>query len=399
MFGRQILTPFAILAVPLVVVMTSAAIFAPVVGYIGLRPQAAILWTLLLPVFWVGGLVVMTCFVKHPRIWLRRRHELCKTDEQLLWLVFSVAALFAIVDVTTALEQLHGLNVVLLVNRTDRVIYTGSALHTQMQAVLQLALVLFTGEVDRRRWYMMAPILACICLLFLTGSRGVYVLPIVGGLLYRRLTGKFTHFAAKAAGIAFAVVILSTGSTVIAISGWKADALTDSVVYADALDRTFSYLWAGVLPLGEQLASGAKVPEDDRLRVYAPMINIWRRVTGTYETSYEPRGVLFSPLQDSFTTGEGSNVNTLFGTVYLYRGWLESAVVAFLLGSASYGLYMSFFTPGLWWCKGIAAFFLSGLFFGWFEYYYWHGVFVSVLALGGVLQLLSIAGRTLSRRS
>ena len=144
-FGRKVLTPFAILGVPIVVVMTSAALFAPAAGYIELRPQGAMLWAVLLLVFWAGGLVVLLCFMNYPCIWPRHQ-ELCTAGEKLLWLVFLSAALSASIDVIAALERFRLLSVVILVNRTDRVLYSASALHTQLQALLQLALVLFIGE-------------------------------------------------------------------------------------------------------------------------------------------------------------------------------------------------------------------------------------------------------------
>ena len=81
-----------------------------------------------------------------------------------------------------------------------------------------------------------------------------------------------------------------------------------------------TYLFSGVLGLGEAIKSGLTVSNGDRQGLFAPFLHYQRKFDGSeYFVMEDHVGLYHSPI-DLWSLEDGSNVYTMFGTLWLLPG-------------------------------------------------------------------------------
>jgi len=371
------LTPFTILSVPFIIICSGASVLASRLGYIRFRPEVVILWQVCLFFFWVGAFLSPFLLRKLP---LREYSQRTKTSEIGGMILGLLATLVMGYDIYINLHEYGSLPVIMLLNKSQLIL--GSGLASYGQSLGMFMLVVYIGTVRKAEIWKIILVMALLGEIFLISVKGLLILPLVAGLLLRTLLFRWRLTLSKIIAASALIFVMSVTNYLVRTSASETMFFTPKSTSAELAGHIADYLFSGPLTLGGNLATPeAHMNEDDRRLVYAPAINLWNRLTGTYYESLRPEGVLYVAIRK----GVASNVNTLFGTMYLYRGILETVLMAFFLGL---GTTVMFHLAALFrniWFEAGASFILAGLSVGWFEYYYWHSAFIVVLLLSILL--------------
>ena len=380
----QALTPFALLAFPFLAVTACALVLADPLQFRPLDPETIGIWIVGLLIFWLGGLLAYLLIKRlHLPMTVENRPVNFDTLNRRVLLVASwliIAVMFY-----AFLKFSIG-----LVGRSTAILSEdfqeayGAGFFGYARAIGMFLVIVLIGQVRRKDFLSYLTIIVILALLFTTLVKGTIMLPLVGGLLYRLYSGKAT-LSWKGAGKVSALLgslFFAPYTVAVLLVNPTFDFFLDTM--SDVTRSFFLYLFSGILSLGDALRVNLDVTNHDHLVIFAPLLNLYNNLTAAGLESVRPITHYESMIDLSGIATHTSNVHTIFGTLYLFLGPLPFVLYAFLLGIFCY-LFLYVQSRGNHLLRGLIAFFLGALVFGWFEFYYWHTMFYIPIAFAVLL--------------
>ena len=254
-----------------------------------------------------------------------------------------------------------------------------------------IGLIYFIGVADKGLNFKYIILIIFIVPLLMYQVKGMLILPILAGILFRNYTGKLKLSLKLASYIIFIIfgsffilysipIIIQMGS----IEEINAD------FFIKQFDKIFQYFYSGVLSFSYALRNNINFQNlNNGNIIVAPFWNILRRFTG-WERVASVVTPIFLPINKSGTYT--SNVFTIFGTVYLYLGLVKTMVLSFLLGLLNYYYrYLAYKDNNI--LYKINYFFNSAiLMIGWFDYMYYHtyvwGMLFVIMVINPIINLM-----------
>jgi hypothetical protein len=145
-----------------------------------------------------------------------------------------------------------------------------------------------------------------------------------------------------------------------------------------------SYLFSGIIGLSRHVELSLPVNIDFSFLIL-PVENFINLLThNNISSNVSP---FFVTINE--TAEKVSNVRSYFGTIYIYGGFIKGAALTFLSGSFLYSLYIFAFFKKQIVLILLYSIFLSGLFLGWFDFYYSKLFFYEIIAYSGLLWIIN----------
>ena len=367
-------TPFNLLAYPYLVVIFSAFLFGPSLGFVSLYSPSILIWIVGLFLFWaMGALLGWGIFGGRPISQpfanaTSSRHQefaITKLAMTLSWLIMPLMAYGLHKSVTTA----GGWTA--LGSYEFKVAYaSGIGAHA---VVLALPLVIFLmGTYRTGRKLQLVTI--CGLLLFLLASqvKGTLLAPLIAALVFRAARGDMKLSVKKLAAAAGITYLVFNAVYLLGYSFADPSALTEYEVYPELGRHYISYLWSGVQALSEAMRIDVGRVGGPWTDIFSPFTNLYREIFSAGQlvvagSSHE----LGMETDLQATVLQGVNVYTMFGTLYLYMGALGGICVVLVLSLLFYGLLLICRSTGNVWLFTLYCVFLGWLVLGFFEYYFW----------------------------
>ena len=389
-------TPFTILSIPYGFIICLTVLFSEKLGFIAVEAQSIILWIIGLAVFWFGGRIIST-LVKNPstEVNLQDQERLIKKCALIpAW----IAMIMMTINFSINANRLGGLYIA-----TSGDIFAN--IHQGILSLSKIASMAFTvmlvGTTTNKKYFTNFTIFCLVLVLILYQVKGDLLIPLIGGLIFR-----LTIFKPKLKLRSFLLLLISGYIIFNIFYLFVLNIEKGSYVWSDVdsykfLFRHFvTYLFSGPLALSETLQSN----NINNLYGYLPalftsLINLFRHINGTYNL-IEPVRVIeisnYSTVID-LQGAKDSNVHTFIGTIIVFMGWFYGLFYIFILGMLSYFLYI--FSRINIWVTTIYSLIAGALFFGWFEYYFWHSFFILIVMFVIILCLINIFSRNFLTKS
>jgi hypothetical protein len=381
-------TPTTILAVPYMAIALLAFTVGPALGYVPLYTPSLIVWTCYTALFWGTGQIA-TGFL--PRAARRASPLLNEESARPLaltaaWLIIPILAY----GTWAAGNSLGGLQDFQGTAYREAIMYgwVGHAL------VFSYPIFIYLVAVVRRRNVALCGVSAglLLILMVLRPTKSWVLLPLVAGLLCRTRMGRFRISLWKIVAVIVLMYCLFNVTYLIAFGATDPQTLKDPEIYTELFRRVGDYFFAGVLAFSAHMQNGgAYMPNPPY--VYGAFMNLAAVIAGNPNVSDVNQEFNAIRLGGG---GFQSNVHTLFGTLIMSIGYIETSIYTFVLGLVTYAIFLANHrSPDVWitvlWC-----FVAAGLAFAWFDLYFSHQPLLEVPAY--CLLLSAISRMTLEQR-
>ncbi len=396
------ITPFNVLAFPYAIVAAFAFFLAPVFDFISLSSGSLVVWVCGLFVFWVMAMLLMRGVIGSAV--MRRVSEGLKSrfcGEAASVRLAEWIGLAAIPILTYGLIRSVAAAGGWSAIRSAE--FTAAYSHGLSAHVIVLCAPIFivlvgTANSKARLSLLVAGILMTF---FLLGqAKGAALQPMVGSFFYRVMRGRLS-LSFKSIGVIVLCGILVFGSVyVLGMGAADPDAVFNPDTYT-FLARYFSfYLLSGTLAFGEAVHDGTKDVGGSRYAIFAPFLNVYNLIGGSgnlvINGSSKAKGVGIDLTEDS--PDHSSNVYTFFGTLYLYLGLLGSISYVICTAMLCYILLITAAWTRNEWMLVLHCYISAQLFFGFFEFYFWHLTVFEITAYVFCLALLTSWSRKSTER-
>jgi hypothetical protein len=379
-------TPATILAVPYMGIAMLAFVAGPALGYVPLYTPSLIVWTCYVTLFWgtgqiATGFLPRAALLASPLPDERPARPLALTAA---WLIIPLLAYatWAAGNSLGGLQDFRG-------DEYREATLQGWAGHV---LVFSYPIFIYLVAAVRRKNAALCGVSAglLLILMVLRPTKSWVLLPLVAGLIYRARMGRFRLSLWKIVAVILLAYCLFTVSYLIAFGAADPRNLTDSEVYGNLLRHVGDYLFSGVLAFSAHMQNGGTHLSNPPA-AYAPFINLAATITGY---------PLVSPIVDEFTVirsgtdGFRANVHTLFGTLIMSVGYLETAFYTCALSLITYASFLASRRSSDAWITALWCFVGAGLAFAWFDTYFSQ---LALLEVPVVCLVLSAFGRALAR--
>lgn len=377
-FGTWI-TPFTLLAYPYLLAVASAYFLAPSLDFIPMYSPSILIWSVGLFVFWtVGFLLGWGIFGGHrvsrpfavASLSNLDESSTAKTAMKLSWVIMPLLA-YGLYKSQAAAGGWIGLGTYDFKEEYSR----GLGAHAVVLAYPLVILLLGLYQKGRKAQLLTA--LGLLLFLLLSQVKGTLLAPLIGAAVFRSVRG---GLKLSFRGIAIAAAVVYTLFNLVYLLGfWFTDStiLWDADIYGYLARHFLYYLWAGVLSLSEALRSGVETIGGPWYVLFSPFINLYRSLlsAGPLVPAGSPHELGINP-DLNFVDFQGSNVYTIFGTLYFYLGPLAAVLLILVVSFLYYGaLLVCRFSTNVWYLV-LYSILASWLVFGFFEYYFWHLLFI-----------------------
>lgn len=384
-------TPFSALAFPYLTVLYLAVLFSVPLGFIAISAESIFLWIAGIVAFWLGGRLVRARHGATVRLVTLKDHEKILTYYALIpaWIAIGIMIFNLMINVSIV----DGLQ-----EATAGDIFTN--IHYGTLSLSKIAgmafIVILVGTTTRKKYFTNFTIVSLIAASVLYQVKGDLLIPLLGGCIYRSINFKLQmRWYHGVLIIAMGYVIFNIFYLFLFYSINRSWMWFDLESYKYMFHQFMTYLYSGTLSLSYSLAENdVRKSYDIAPVLFTSLINMFRHINGTYSL-YQPIHVLdYANLYNKIDLqnfGGDSNVHTFIGTIIMYMGWLYGLLYIYILGVISYVLYI--YSKINIWIGMIYSLIAGALFFGWFEYYYWHAFFILIISciiiLAGVYTLFN----------
>jgi len=360
-------TPSILLLAPFTAVVGAHLLVADILGFAELHAGLIGVWTIGTIVFWATGHALRYLIVGAGS--LPGRVDVSATKQTLItfWSVAGgLVSILLLVHAYRVLQTLGGLNALASPSFLEE---WGFGWPAHVRVLVMVILIMVIGSTRRWTPLIVGGVALMFSVILLYQSKGALLAPLIAGGLYRIVTGvyvpKIRDFALAIAGsfILFQLIYLV---------GWASldpESLLKSDVYIFFSLHFMSYLFAGILGFSESLRHGTTWLNADGLVLFAPM---WNIVAAAFD---RPLILVAELAQDHYVEiarhGVGSNVNTLFGTIWLVVGPIYGLCVVVILALACHCMLLVIKLLSNRWLVVAYSYWGGLLVFGWFEYYFW----------------------------
>lgn len=392
LFGT-LFTPFNILAFPYTAIVILAFFFAPTLGFIPLYMESVLVWIVGLFLFWLGGLAFTFKTGKLVRYNLKlNKPFLYEEQSERYVVVMAWLAIFVMsYDFFVTVNAVGGLSNLTTVE--FRMSY-GRGLPGYIRDFSYLLFVFLVGTLNRNKKINIITVLVLYILYISNPVKTWIMLPLVGGLIYRTISGR-GQISLKNSLKIFLISYIAFNLVYLIGYGFNnVDNLFNVEIYYNLAVHFTHYFFAGVLAFGEVVRLGISIPDNQGHLIFNQFVNL---INFIYSEE------IISVVTDFFLdigNGKDSNVHTLFGKLLMFLGYFGSIVYSLILGFISYFLFGAAITTRNCWVFVVFLFIASGLAFSWFEFYFWHLVFIEVPVYGLILsRLIKFLGKRYVKRN
>ncbi len=358
---RAWLTPTTVLAVPYLIIVVWALLAARRFGFVPLYAESIVIWMAGLLAFWGGGAATALVLGRDPGgsapAPARFETESRPVVLVLAWIAIPIIA-FQLVSLLRAVGGFGALT-----SEYWRQTYLYGPVGHVMDFA-KLLLVFLIGTVTRKDKVGWVTIVVLVLLTLLGQVKGAVMVPIIGGVSYRVMTGRFRVTVGKLVAMSLLIYVLFNLVYLVGAAGFSTSLVLDVGIYKELRGHMLEYLFSGVLASGEAVRLHLSVRDGDWALIYAPLVNLTAALQG------KP---IVSAVTDYFSViGPGladSNVHTFFGALQLFLGTPTYLLHSAALGFAFTLLYVGARRSRHAWFLAVLCFELGPLGLGWFDYY------------------------------
>lgn len=363
-FGTWI-TPFSLLSFPYTIIVMTAFLLAPALGFISLYVESVLIWIAGLFLFWLGGLIIALPLGKTIRA-RKKRNQLSLYEKTLGKWVLMFAWLSIFVMLYAALNSLRSLGFHGLGSDDFAKSYGyGFAGHVKNFSIGLF--VFLVGTVRRDNVFGLFTIFILIVMYFLYPVKCWVIIPVLAGLIYRVLSGRYKPSICNILLPLFLGFNLFIIAYVIEFGAKNIEAIYNIEVYKELFRHFVTYIFAGVLALGEVVRTMVESLNGDPHIIFTPFVNLYAVIFSGELISHKCQA--FSVI--SLDGIKQSNVHTFFGTLLINLGYFSSMIYVVYFGSIVYVLFALAKVTRNCWFMVIWSFIGVMLSLGWFEYYFW----------------------------
>jgi oligosaccharide repeat unit polymerase len=363
-------TPFNLLGWPYMFIAVLAFLFAPSLGFVPLYTPSILIWFVGLLFFWGTGFVMSLVFSYHTESC--SPGEPSQSDDSAARLATRISIgvmpvlafnLYKAQASTGGWSQIGTYDFKLAYEH-------GLAAHA-LQFTLPLCIFLM-GSYRRGRRLRLLTILCLLIFLFCSQVKGTILSSIIAALIFKTMREQ-SHFPVKRIVVGIVCSYLLFNAVYLAgISIVNPSVLTDAQTYVYFARHYMHYLWAGPLAFSEALRANVGFIGGPWYLLFAPFINIYRAISGS-----GPILIAGGPLElgmnidpSNIIPDGGTNVYTMFGTLYYYLGSFGAVLLVIVLSAVCYGLLLLCKSHHDDWLLVLYCLIGSWLVFGFFEYYF-----------------------------
>jgi hypothetical protein len=358
------ITPFSLLAFPYTIVVVTAFLFGPTLGFISLYVESVLIWIVGLLLFWLGGQTIALPLSKAIRVKGKRNQPfLYEKKSEKLVLIFAWIAIFMmsyglLISLGTLGWQEIGTNDF---SKSYGYGWVGHFMCFSMGLTIFLI-----GTVRRGSILGVLTIFILIALSLMYPVKAWVIIPVLSGFIYRALSGRIRSYVLIIALVLFIVYVIYNVAYLIGFGVKNVESLYNMGTYESLFKHFCSYIFGGVLSLSEIVREGIEKFDGDPHLIFAPFVNLYAFIfSGDMVSSiYSHVSVI------SIDGNKISNVNTLFGTLLINLGYFGTLVYTLGLGLLAYMSFaLSMLTRNCW--AGVIWSFIGALLsLGWFDSYF-----------------------------
>jgi oligosaccharide repeat unit polymerase len=360
------ITPFLCLSLPFIVVTLLAKILSPILKFVSLNIDTVFILTIYLIIFWIGGLFAWKSFsflklkkIAHDNI----KYEKIYEKRILVWSV--LLSLFLIYSANMIMRNYGNIMAV------DPDVFAqdfGKGIYGWVRILCVIFMIYIIGTVKLNKKITIIALIITIIPFILYQVKGILLIPLVAGIIYRIVLkkDKITVYRLSQLAIIFIFFFLLTYMVPYIIAG-RYDLIFNKYFIFYQLRHIFKNLFSGILAFSEAIRLNLSIPENEKYTVFAPIYNVLRRFIGG-ERMYNL--TQYFVTIDLLNQSSGSNVHTVFGTLYLFIGPIFTGITSFIMGFVGYLFYRLANSLNNFWLTINYSFYCSILFFGWFDYYF-----------------------------
>jgi hypothetical protein len=389
-------TPFNLLAYPYMVVLVSAFLLAPALGFVSVYTPSILIWIVGLFLFWaIGAFLGWGLFggtsIAHPFASAKNscRHESSATKLAitLAWAIIPLMA-YGLYKSETASGGWTELG-----SYDFRVEYSHGIDSHAVVLAFPLAILLM-GTYRKGRRLQLVTIGGLLLFLFASQVKGTLLAPLIGALVFRGARGDLKLSLSKLVAAVGATYVLFNAVYLLGLSFADPNVLTDSEIYGSLARHYLYYLWAGVLAFSQAMRLGVGRVGGPWYEVFSPFINLYRvsLSAGPLVPAGSPHELGMN-VDPTIPDLQGMNVYTMLGTLDLYLGPLATLLVVFCIALLFYGLLLVCRSSANLWYLTLYCFLVSWLVFGFFEYYFWHLTYLEIIGYCLVLAIFHAGAR------
>jgi len=389
LFGTWI-TPFTVLAYPYLAVVCLAYLLAGPLDFVSLYPQSLAIWALGLCLIWATGAFLGWGLLDlRGSGWSQPGNGLAshntpavqKLASRLAWITLPLMAYGVVNSVWAAGGWSQ-------IATPDFKAAYSSGIHGHAMVFSCFLTIVLIGVYKRRDGFQLLTIVLLLFFIALSQVKKNPVLAVLGGALFRLMTGRMQFSLKKAAALVAITYVIFNVIYLLGMVILSPENALDGATYAFLATHYLHYLFAGPLALSESLRLGAKDVGGDWSTIFAPFINLFHALARNHNLiasgSATEKGMT---IDASSAAAVGTNVYTVFGTLYLYLGTTGAAIYTMVAGFFTYGLLVAASRRNQVWLTAAYCLIAAQLTLGFFDLYFWHLDFLEVLTAGIVLTL------------
>lgn len=381
---RSWLSPSVLLGCPYAIIVSAAVLLGPSLDFLPVHGESILVWIVGLPVFWLGGLPIALWAGDAMRTKItgdRGPYLLEQESQRVVLALAGVSIVVLAYGFLTALRSVGG-----LVGDDFSASYgSGLSGHFMIFGIALLIFLIGTASTDRK----LAALTAVVLSIMVLGNQIKYliVVPVVGGLIYRVMTGRLEPSFRKAAIAFLFMYALFNAAYLIGFTAADPVNLVRLSTYTWMLRHFIAYMFAGVLGLSEGIKAGILTMHGNPTEIFAPFVNMFAVLTsGDFAEIISREDFVID-----VTGAKHSNVHTLMGTLLMRLGLFRSIVYVAFMGVISYGAFALATLSRNCWFLVMYALIGGALALGWFVFFFNNLTFIEIpvyaMALAVLLRL------------
>lgn len=368
-----ILTPFCLIAIPMTVILGWLFVVVQFYDFPEVSIQLILTFFLFYFVFWLPSLFARFFIKKEKTPKLSHYHDdpenlrSLKKVDRVMTVVVLLSSLWLVAYFVINARGVSTLGNVVQTEFQDK--YTGG--FNFYPRILCLAgTAYFIGTINRRQLYKVLLIGAAILPIALSLVKGIIFLPVISGLILYVLINKVKIKVSRLILIPLCGIVIFFGAYMVEWGVWNISNIFTSDFYRTIFAKFNYYLISGTESFNINLVNGANFNEGVlNSPAFAPFFNLFSKVGGADRIN--TIGSVFTKL--GYIEGYGTvqvNTNGFFGILVLYSGYGVAVIYSLLFSLASYALFVRSLNRRNILYKLIYALIGSGLFLGWFDFYF-----------------------------
>lgn len=372
---QTIYTPLNFLMIPYVVVLLITVCISSYFGLVPLYYPSIAFWNIGLLLFAIPS-YTFGVLMNHNKRTLNSNISTQEMPKVVTYLAIIISLLFIY-----RFKTLLGSSKELIGTADFGLEFCGRGFWGHLRQLSMAILVIEIYFLDRRHLWHLVIILILLLVSFMYQVKGWVIIPCIAGYSLRLYNGK-SQFK-----FSLLLWLLIGAFIIFLISYWFVPMLaggsTDVKYLGFVFEHFFHYLSSGILGLSVDMQKG--FPDSGSFDVIlTPFINLFNVINGNKE--------MLSPVNPFFyNTGLNlTNVRTFFGTLYIYSNCIEFVIYTLTLSTIMYMLKLCTIRFNNIYIFTIYFFGCGLLFFGWFEFYFFHIIVIELPVYTIIIMIITI---------